>query len=464
MAIAWMQLAFQWHGTRAQKRRWNMNCHAIREFVLGLALALVVPGAPALAASDARIDPQDMPVAVKQVLAAKYPGWTVGQVTRMDGNVPAEYKIRLSDNTVEIDVVLDEAGHIVEAARGVGPTNASGTEPAKGAKGDADKHKGPELYGFAQVFYRHAFNTGSDGVVDNDNFRVQRVRLGIKGDITPWASYVVEIDPRAPEVTGILRDAYLRLDVIPNHQIRIGQQKTQFGYENRESSSELFAVNRTEVSDNLSRGVNLRDIGLGIIGHIPINDAWRIEDALTIVNGAGMNVQDDDTSTKNYWGRIGVRHRTGKDSWERLGFSAGTGDFIDQGDPEDTADDTLNNFRRWGADLEVDRKWFFVSAEYVSGDEEVSLVEDPGAGTEEDKPDGYYFNFVGKTPWHIGPIIRYDVFGDAFERWTVGAYYGDAKDKFRVLLNYEYRKKFEDSLGNIGRGDDKLYLWTQMRF
>jgi hypothetical protein len=448
-------------------RRPNMNCHALRGLFMGFALALILPGAPAFAAGDTRIEAAGRPVVVQQVLAAKYPGWTVAQVTRMEDKGPAQFKVRLTDNTIEIDVILDEGGHIVEAARGVGVAVASRSKPKKGGKGeedDGDESKGPDLYGYAQVFYRHAFSTGSDGVVDNDNFRVQRVRLGIKGDINSWASYVVEIDPRAPEVSGILRDAYLRLDVIPNHQIRIGQQKTQFGYENRESSSELFAVNRAELSDSLSRGLNLRDIGVGIIGHYPINDTWRIEDALTIVNGAGMNVQDDDTSTKNFWGRVGVRHRTGKDSWERLGFSAGKGDFIDVEDPADPADDILTDFQRWGVDLEIDRKWFFFSSEYVRGDEKVSLVEDPGAGIEEDKPDGYYFNLVGKTPWHVGPILRYDVFSDTFERYTIGAYYGEPKDKIRVLLNYEYRKKFEDALGNVGRGDDKLYLWTQVRF
>ena len=432
----------------------------IRNF--GLCLVLAAVCAPALAADAARIEPENMPVVVKQVIAAKYPGWTIDHATKVDANGKAAYRIRLTDNTMEIDVILDDGGHILEAARSTQDAIASASESAKEKGPGFGK---PEIHGFGQFFYRDAFATGSDGVVDNSNFRVQRLRIEVKGDITPWASYVFEIDPRAPEVNGILRDAYLRLDVIPNHQIRIGQQKTQFGYENRESSSELFAVNRTEVSDILSRGVNLRDIGVGIIGHIPISDTWRIEDALTIVNGAGMNVQNDDTSTKNFWGRIGVRHRSGPDSWERLGFSGGTGDFIDVGDPADPADNILLDFQRVGVDLEVDRKWFFFSSEYVQGTNKTSLVADPDAGTEETKPDGYYFNLVGKTPWHhIGPIVRYDVLGNVFERWTFGAYYGERKDKFRVMLNYEYRKKFEDSLGNIGRGDDKLYLWAQVKF
>lgn len=454
-----------------------MHIHAAHSFalrprllapiwIMGLCLSVIPVGAPAFA-EDTAVEPDSMPIVVKQVLAAKYPGWTVDRATRVEGIGNAEYRIRLTDNTTAIDVILDEGGHIVEAARGVDAAGAP--KPAKQKK---DKSNEPELYGFAQVFFREAFDTSDDGVSDNANFRMQRVRLGIRGNINSWASYEVEIDPRAPEVSGILRDAYVRLNVIPDHQIRIGQQKTQFGYENPESSSELFAVNRTEVSDNLSRGLTLRDIGVGLIGHIDINDTWRFEDAVTIVNGAGLNVQADDTSKKNIWGRIGLRHRTGRDSWERLGISGGTGDFIDTDEPTDPADDLLVDFDRIGIDLEVDREWFFLSAEYVMGVDRTRGVgiadpdEPPPEPIEPERtePDGYYINLVGKTPWHVGPIVRYDAFNDVFARWTVGAYYGEPKDKIRVMLNYEYREKFENNDGDVGRGDDKLYLWMQVRF
>lgn len=241
------------------------------------------------------------------------------------------------------------------------------------------------------------------------------------------------------------------------------------------SSTELFAVNRTEVSDNLSRGLTLRDIGIGLIGSIPLNETWQIEDAITVVNGAGLNVQNDDTSRKSVWGRIGLRHKTGADSWERLGISGGSGDYIDIDDPIDPVDDILVDFDRIGIDFEMDRKWFFLSSEYVSGVDQTKGVgvipeePDPDEPPEIPEPerlelDGYYVNIVGKTPWDIGPIVRYDSFDNIFARWTFGAYYGKRKSPFRVMLNYEYRKKFEDSLGDIGRGDDKVYLWMQVRF
>lgn len=318
----------------------------------------------------------------------------------------------------------------------------------------------PEIYGYVQAHYRYAFETGSDGLVDNSDFRVQRVRIGLRGKVLPWAGYEVDFDPRAPEVRGILRDAFVSLWFIPRHELRIGQQKMQFGYENRVSSSRLYAVNRTEVSDNLSRGVNLRDQGIGLLGNIKLGRGFRIEDAITVGNGAHMNAQDDNTPVKNVWGRLGFRYKNSPAALvTRLGVSGSTGDMVDEGnDPIDPADDERIKFKRLGVDLEVDQQWFFVSAELVMGWDRNRTLK------ESDEPMGYYVNLVGKTPWEIGPIVRLDTLGEDYRRWTFGAYYGLPDSIFRVLLNYELREISEDSNGHIGRGDDKLYLWTQVKF
>ena len=306
-----------------------------------------------------------------------------------------------------------------------------------------------------QVHYRHAFETGEDGVVDAPDFRVQRVRLGVKGELYRWLTYEVEIDPRAPEITGVLRDAFLAFKFIPRHELRVGQQKTQFGLENRESSSDLFVVNRSEVSDNLSRGVNLRDVGLGLIGNIRLAKGWRFEDALTVVNGNGLNTQADSTRRKNVWGRAGLRYRNdASDLTVRTGVSGATGDGIAEGlDPLDPSDDYLETFSRLGTDVEVDHRRFQVTAEYVRGTNENTITG------EADDLSGYYATFIGKSRWHIGPLVRLDAMADEFRRWTIGAYYGLPKVPLRILLNYEYRK-VKDGV----RGDDKLYLWTQVRF
>ncbi len=321
----------------------------------------------------------------------------------------------------------------------------------------APSSPGPKatFYGFVQTHYRHAFETGDDGVFDAPNFRVQRVRLGVRGDLNSWLSYEVDVDPRAPAATGFLRDAYLAFKFIPRHEVRVGQQKTQFGYENRESSSDLFAVNRSELSDALSRGPNLRDIGVGLIGNVRLSKGWRFEDAITVVNGDGMNVQADATRRKNIWGRAGLRYRQdAADLTVRVGVSGATGDGIVEGiDPLDAADDYRQSFTRTGADVQVNHRRFLATAEFVTGVNENTLTG------EADDLSGYYVNVAGKTRWRVGPTVRLDTFADEFRRWTIGAYYGLPNVPLRVMVNYEYRE-LKDGV----RGDDKLYVWTQVRF
>lgn len=323
------------------------------------------------------------------------------------------------------------------------------------AAAGADVRPTAHFYGFVQTHFRYAFATGEDGVVDPSDFRVQRVRLGVRGDIRPWLSYEVEVDPRAPEVAGLLRDGFLAFKIIPRHQIRLGQQKTQFGYENRESSSDLFVVNRAELSDALSRGRNLRDIGVGLIGNVKLGKGWRFEDAVTVVNGDGMNVQADSTRRKNIWGRAGVRYRRDRANLTvRAGVSAANGDSLAEGlDPLDPADDYRAVFSRLGTDVEVDHSRFLLTGEYVRGTDENTLTR------ESDERSGYYVGLVGKTRWKLGPLVRIDSFADEFRRWTFGGFYGLPNTPLRLLVNYERRGR-KDGV----RGDDKLYVWTQVRF
>jgi hypothetical protein len=336
---------------------------------------------------------------------------------------------------------------------GLGAEKAADSSERQPAEKGKKKWKGkpPRLHGYIQVFYRYAFETGVDGLVDNDNFRVQRVRLKVDGKVLPCVSYEVDVDPRAPEISGILRDAFIGLELIPTQQVRLGQQKMPFGYENWVSSSRLFAVNRTELSDNISRGLNLRDIGVALVGAIPLSERWRLEDALAVSNGAGLNVQNDDTHRFNFWGRLAARYAA-DEFWAELGGSAATGDFNDSAE--------YVAFNRVGADLEVDMKWLFVSTEFAMA---LDSTAEAGVGESDEIP-GFYFNVVGKTPWPVGPVARVDLVGDEYRRWTLGLYYGRASARFRVLVNYELREIFEDQAGNLDRGDDKLYVWSQVRF
>lgn len=339
-------------------------------------------------------------------------------------------------------------------------TFCNAQQPAENTAADTASKKTAKpkvkISGYIQVHYFHEFNTNSDTLVDAGGFRILRARLTASGQVNKYTSFELTVDPRAPEISGLVRDAWIGFHRIPGHEIRVGQQKTQFGYENPESSAKLYCVNRSEVSDNLSRGVNLRDIGIGLMGRIKINDKLRFEDAVTFVNGSGRYVAgpDDFNKKKNLWGRTGIRYKNSSCVF-RFGLSGGIGDIKDPGDDLlDPADDVLIHFNRFGTDVQADHKYFFLAGEYV-------MASDKIADTVSDES-GYYALLCGKTKWRAGPLVRYDVMGDEWKRWTAGIYYGLPNDLFRILVNYEYRGyKSEEFPAGL---DDRLYVQLQVVF
>ncbi len=329
-------------------------------------------------------------------------------------------------------------------------------DATKDTTGNKQKKYKPKLSGFVQVHLFNEFDANGDSITDPSGFRILRARLTVDGFLNKRISYEVTVDPRAPEIKGILRDAWIGLHYIPTQEIRIGQQKTNFGFENPISSTKLFIVNRSEMSDNISRGSNLRDVGIGLLGNIPLNENWQFEDDLTFVNGSGLNPAspNDFLQKKSFWGRIGCRYKSDELLW-RLGGSAGIGDMKDPGDnPNNANDDFLISFKRFGADMEVDHKYFFVAAEFATSNNTISDT----LSTEI----GYYGLIAVKTKWRIGPLLRYDVYADEIKRWTAGAYYGLPKDDLRVLLNYEYRG-YKSEANPIG-SDNRLYIQLQVVF
>ena len=324
---------------------------------------------------------------------------------------------------------------------------------------DSTKNKTPKvkISGVIQFHYQDEFNTNGDTVNDPGGFRILRARLSAKGDINKYISYQIMIDPRSPEQGGILRDAYMEFHVIKNQNIRVGQQKTQFGWENRQSSTELYTVNRAEMSDGVSRGENLRDLGIGILGHIKINKSFRFENAITFTNGTRMNVRGpfDFNTKKALWGRVGIRYK--KDDLKiSLGTSFGTGGLRYIGDDlNDPADDMYVTFSRIGTDIQIDHPLFFLAAEYAQGKD-----KDRGNG-EVGEPMGYQALLAWKTKWKLGPLARYDVFEDEWKVLTLGAYYGEPADKFRVLTNYVFRSNVTDRPDGH---DDRFYVQMQIKF
>jgi hypothetical protein len=305
-----------------------------------------------------------------------------------------------------------------------------------------------------------------------NGFSIPRARLRASGDVVAdRIGYILEgeLANSGSAPGNILTDGFARLSFVPFHEIRIGQQKTQFGYENPEGDSKLLVVNRTLVSDALGReqtGVvatgaaitgNTRDIGVGVLGVIPLATGVAFEWAGNVVNGAGPNRSTDDATSpqKDLWGRAGPAVKLGR-STVRVGVSGARGYEVATTGTGAAAAPYRALFRRIGADVQVDAPWFFLAGEYVRGTD--------GLRGRQLLRHGAYVYAFGKTAWGLGPVARVegfdpnrDVRGDFRRRYTLGAYYDHVPLNARVVFNYELDHSSR-------RLDDLLLLQTQVVF
>jgi hypothetical protein len=334
--------------------------------------------------------------------------------------------------------------------------------------------------GFVQGRYSHnldhddlpAIGGSGPGATTVTGFSIPRARLRASGDAVPdVVGYVLEGDfANSSSAPGnLLTDGYARLMFVPFHEIRIGQQKTQFGYENPEGDSRLLVVNRTLVSDALGReqtGVvaagsaitgNTRDIGVGVLGSIPLGAGLAFEWAGNVVNGAGPNRSTDDAVSpqKDLWGRAGPSTKLGR-STVRVGISGARGHEIAAIGTGTAAVPYRALSRRVGADVQVDSPWFFVAGEYVRGTD--------GLRDRQLLRHGAYVYAYGKSRWGLGPVARVegfdpnrDVRGDFRRRYTLGAYYDHVPLNARIVFNYELDRSSR-------RLDDVLLVQTQVVF
>ncbi len=305
-----------------------------------------------------------------------------------------------------------------------------------------EEDNAPEVSGYIQFHFNQPI-----GGSNKNRFRIQRARVTLEGDVNDKISYELDIDPRAPEHAGLLRDAFFNIEYRPNHTLRLGQHKAKFGFINQRSSSRLYIVNRPEMADALARGINLRDIGATLLGEHPMSQNVNIDYAFSLVNGAGMNAQNDNNKKKNYSGRIGLE-RKGKGTDWSLGVSGAIGDIFEAKSNPEFAPGYFLDFKRVGADLVVNHKSFELNSEFAIGrHKELGVSE---------TMHGYYLTLIGKPSGPIGPVLSYDSIDTTEDiRVTVGAYHGKPNAPFRFLVNYEFR-------GSATEG--RLYLWNLVRF
>lgn len=144
--------------------------------------------------------------------------------------------------------------------------------------------KSVDFSAFAQVRYTHYSQEGTD------TFALRRVRLSFGAAILDDLDFKVQLEQTKQ---ASLVEAYLSFHLGRWAEIRAGQFKIPFSYENLKSASEQDFINRSAVVENLCPG---RDIGaqgrdIGAIGQLRSS---VFEATFGLFNGSGINRLDND--------------------------------------------------------------------------------------------------------------------------------------------------------------------------
>jgi len=329
-------------------------------------------------------------------------------------------------------------------------------------------------YGFVNFQYSRLYPSSPKPGVQTFEFR--RARIGLKGEVNPHVGFNVIYDG----ADNALKDAYVAVRYLPGVEVRLGQFKTPFGYEQQEADTKLLWLYNSYVVGALARGKDSRDEGALALGRWKLPADLGLDASVAYVNGAGPNVKDD-LGDKGVWSRAGLSG-TFAGVTTRLGASYGYGHQVQalgtdgKLGPQGTGgaatfDDTTFYFHAAGLDLTIDSPWFFAVYERIQSRRHVTKHSNPTTSVTTDlEPKGWYAAAYGKTPWSLGPVLRAEEArlptsaGTAENarynrRYTFGAYYDATPLNARLVLNYEW-----DASPRLVRTGNRLVVLTQVMY
>jgi phosphate-selective porin len=130
---------------------------------------------------------------------------------------------------------------------------------------------------------------------DNDRFYLRRARLNAVGKFLEELDFKLEIElggaiANTSALRAQLTDGYVNWNRYPQANVRVGQFKTPFGYEQLYSDPRLFTIERSLVNDRLTQS---RQLGMQVGGDLLDK---RLSYAAGAFNGTGANnnFNDDD--------------------------------------------------------------------------------------------------------------------------------------------------------------------------
>jgi phosphate-selective porin len=288
----------------------------------------------------------------------------------------------------------------------------------------------------------------------NDRFYLRRARLNLQGKFLEEFDFRIEGEFAGSlgETTGNraqLTDAYVTWNRYDFANVRVGQFKTPFGYEQLYSDPRLFTIERSLANDRLTAS---RQIGVQAAGDLLDK---KVSYATGVFNGTGVNTSANDNDKWFWAGRVGAVAWQGKVAGQDARWSVGANAYTDTDNnlagqagefgfdavPGGARDNTFTGRRKAGGlDTQLHLGpldlWFeYLRARFKPVDAIPSRSFDA---------DGWYLQaayFV--VPKTLQAVVKYDAFdpnlslaANGASTWTFGANWFLKADDLKLQFDY----------------------------
>lgn len=156
-----------------------------------------------------------------------------------------------------------------------------------------------------------------------DRFFLRRARLAVAAAFAEYFDVKMEADfggGSTGERTGIttqITDAYVNWNRYPGANVKFGQFKAPFGFEQLLPDPKVLTIERSLPNDRLTDG---RQIGLGLNGNLAQD---RLTYAVGVFNGTSVNASANDNSSFMWAGRLAAPLFAGQLGGQNMKLSVG---------------------------------------------------------------------------------------------------------------------------------------------
>jgi phosphate-selective porin OprO and OprP len=276
-----------------------------------------------------------------------------------------------------------------------------------------------------RLYLRRARMNASGRFLDAFNFRTELELAGSLG--------------AASAVRAQMTDAYITWTQYDLANIRVGQFKSPFGFEQLYQDPRLYTVERSLVNDRLTLG---RQIGAQLSGGITTD---RFNYAIGAFNGNGINITTNDNNQLMYVARAGVTPVLTTVSTNVLRVTTGVNAYSSEDanvslGPEFGLQNNLFTGRRRGAGIDAQA---LIGPVELWGEYLKTSFEPTSRAFKEFKSDGWYAQAMWLTfDSHVQLVGRYDNFTAVEDRvagkhtLTLGANYLFRGDDLKFQINW----------------------------